>query len=215
MTALTLPVPDIEQARLSVAKGWAVVDPGYDLKCDRCGASASLPLDMRCDDHQPKRQPDPKWVTAAEPCETCSARGWRTTCHRGWHPDEPPGREHCPDCHGLGKALVEVTAGKHQRPPSISLDLSGESECDDCIRHVAWVTVSEVLAVVGWPLGLSHPGDHSERHVIVVQSPDESWAAYLMHGDARTVTDITADVAHLGTPESLVGRTLLRLEEVQ
>ena len=27
----------------------------YDLRCDRCGASASLPLGMTCDDHRPHR----------------------------------------------------------------------------------------------------------------------------------------------------------------
>jgi hypothetical protein len=45
--------------------------PGTDLLCDRCGASASLPLGMTCDDHRPRpvRQPMVKqFETRSWPC---------------------------------------------------------------------------------------------------------------------------------------------------
>jgi hypothetical protein len=45
--------------------------PGTDLRCERCGASASLPLGMTCPDHQPRIVPQPmvkQWHTSDEPC---------------------------------------------------------------------------------------------------------------------------------------------------
>lgn len=70
--------------------------PGVDLLCSTCGASASLPLGMSCADHRPAVVPRPmvkQWETRSWPCPP-SIIGQRVVFHQA---KQRPSDEHVGD----------------------------------------------------------------------------------------------------------------------
>ena len=200
MTALTLPFPTVTAAEVAVRSGWAVVDGALDwCSCDDPDCAPAI---------KNERVAPPEWVRAAEPCTECGGKGW---VQEGVFSYTHGVMAECPSCHGVGKPRVEVTAAC-----PICLGFWALHDCRRCtagIFHVGWVTITEVLPVVG------DPDDFADPIALV-----EAWGAnmhwpngcvnYYAEGatDEGEQVDITADVAHLGPPVELVGKWLLKFE---
>lgn len=208
MTAPSLSFPTVEQAQVSVAKGWAVVDGAFSddgaeramqwmqrLSMKRGSDKFGIPY------HQITNHPllpPPEWVAAAEACADCRGRGWDIV--RPLDDDDDVAK--CPYCHGVGKPRVAVTA------PCAGARYHGDESTCTGIRHVAWVTVTEVLPVVESLGSLEDP----MPRVGVVTGTARNDGVYLQRRGEYPSADITADVAHLGAPEALIGKWLLRLQ---
>lgn len=97
MTTIKLTLTEVPLWR-EVPEGgtfWLVREPSYDLRCDNCGGSASLPLERRCENHLAKPTPPAEFVQACAPCETCGNARRRTV--RDLSGVETFGVP-CPDC---------------------------------------------------------------------------------------------------------------------
>lgn len=156
------------------------------------------------------------WAVVDGLCLHCGPRvSWHHKLDCGNEPASPPAEwlkalepcltcewsEWCDNCHGAGKPRIEVTepCGRCEDEPSY---------CDYCggfPAHVGWVTVTEVLPVLP-PDDEIMPGTGAFTSVI----GDQVW----LYPTTGSITDITADVAHLGNPGDLVGRWLLKVEVV-
>lgn len=105
----------------------------------------------------------------------------------------------CQRCQGSG-----AVAGGY--PDYDALDCP--MDCVDGTLHVGWVTVTELLPVV------ANTGNPPQTIPCIVNIGDGVVVHFSGDQFDMIVTDITADVAHLGNPGDLIGRFLLKCEVV-
>jgi hypothetical protein len=116
------------------------------------------------------------WAKALDrPCDYDS-------CHDGWI-DTQRGNdsEACEHCDGTGRHTFTVEVGDHSRPPSLSMELSGEAPCDGCVRtHRVSVVSGMVLPI------RKGPGIHP---VPVIVLYDDGVGMWQSGDDEPTVLD--------------------------
>jgi hypothetical protein len=152
---------------------------------------------------------DPKFADlvalVGKACETCDGTGLSCSrCRRQPFPPNPMSMDRkarCPDCLGSGSALLTVTTGDHVRPPTLALELAGESECDRCMR-------SARVRLTGQPLQVLTIGDEPpESGPYIRVYPGDVVACSLGVGLPKTI-DLGPDAA------TLVGRWAFPVEVV-
>jgi len=195
---------DVDQATVDrwLADGrWVVVEPG-DWKCERCGASFSLPLEMTCDDHHPVSIPPAWMVEAAKPCETCDGVGSIEGRNiASW--------DLCPDCSN-GKRRFAITV------PCDECD-KGHVTCPKCGNYYEdepgypdsfqMGRLAVAHAAVEWgPLRVRGDGRADSQwpgpHVEIIGSSAYMWTS-TASGDC---TNISAILPPASDPQSLIGR---------
>lgn len=132
-----------------------VVEGDLDLRCDNCGASASLPLGMTCSNHLAKPTAPTRFAAHDKACERCihlvkvgneviDIEGGRWAGGR-WVPRYAPFT--CPDCHGTGREVVQLVV----LHPCHACAMAQPEDCDGHPHTVplAPATIEVVPVVAG------------------------------------------------------------------